>query len=195
MFSIWVDSICRGASTRCLYLAPTGRGIADVQENKKLASRRTGTVPFMAVDLLDNRTTPKHIERFDFESLFYLLLGIVYPKENENRKFWKTSFWWPDGRNFERLQLQKRGLLAEGPKTDPSEPLAALSYWLTKLRAMFNQGYLSKVEWRHRQDDAEPHGTGYTKEFDVETLDKHVTYDKIMEILLSEFVIVLPSHF
>ncbi|KAJ7257726.1 hypothetical protein C8J57DRAFT_946373, partial [Mycena rebaudengoi] len=44
---------------------------------RSTSKHRTGTAPYMAIDLLVTGPPPPHLYRFDLESLYYVLVYIV----------------------------------------------------------------------------------------------------------------------
>ncbi|KAF9013623.1 hypothetical protein BDZ89DRAFT_995405 [Hymenopellis radicata] len=57
---------------------------SDLDDLKATSLRRTGTPPFMAIDLLQNDSLhPQHIYRHDLESLFYVMLVLFTRYEFE----------------------------------------------------------------------------------------------------------------
>ncbi|KAJ7265409.1 hypothetical protein B0H12DRAFT_1004403, partial [Mycena haematopus] len=55
------------------------------------SKQRTGTLPYMALDLLRPGPPPLHIYRFDLESLFYVMVCIIY-QYHEGKKIEKPPF-------------------------------------------------------------------------------------------------------
>ncbi|KAL5524083.1 hypothetical protein ACEPAG_8256 [Sanghuangporus baumii] len=145
--------------------------------------RRTGTRRFMAIDLLE-KETPPHLERFDWESLFYVIcwIGTHYSNGTEIQT---TALETWDADDDETLSLVKHSVLA-GLKpnlgilfTDFYKPLFSL--WIQDMQSMFRAANLEKTKFEIAKA-ANPDPEEDTLVFH-ETLGNHVTWDKFWQIL------------
>ncbi len=148
--------------------------------------QRTGTVPFMALDILTSAGTPiPHFYRHDLESFLYLLIwagvhfdlnaGVCldtsptlagwnakYTYEFESAMSKKSLFW--------QRQAVAEGILETfQPAFDPMK-----DEWIWPLRALFKKGFrlAEDAEDSKRQAD-----------FDGKTLGNVVTFESFMEAL------------
>ncbi|KAF8699751.1 hypothetical protein RHS03_06943, partial [Rhizoctonia solani] len=137
---------------------------------EKLASpspnHRTGTLPFMATDLLVE-CPPPHLYRHDLESFYYVLIWICA----------KDHCGWDTVHSIAAMREKKDSFLAVGTSDrigglsliDWSEPLRRT--WINRIHGLFVRGraavdpYLGNVE------------------SDKETLDGYITFVKVMDVL------------
>lgn len=131
-----------------------------------------GTLPFRAIDVLDQQDDVRTLYyRHDLESFLWTLIWILtyYPFDSSTAVLDLSP--WLRGKpstiaNSKRSRLYKMAKgsdLPEGPFKDS---------WLTKLSALFNNGYLSL-----RDETA-----------DEETMGGIVTYSSFMDILVGNKV-------
>lgn len=138
------------------------------------ASHRTGTGPFMAIDLLESPKDSPHFYRHDLESFFYILiwcacgflLGGVELQERMSIGSWAVEQW-------KGLGVKKSGLLYNPGRlkaaiTKPFEPL--WDTWIWPVAKM-----ISKAGIQAREDVE-----GGLK-CDSETLGGRMTYRKFMQ--------------
>jgi hypothetical protein len=131
------------------------------------ANHRTGTLPFMATDLLvDN--PPPHLYRYDLESFFYVLLWMCV----QGHCGWDTvgsiSAMRKEKSDF--FSAERGNPVDHLPILDKFEPLKAT--WLKKLYRLF---------WMGRQNLATANMEDV--ETDMETSGGHITYDQFMKAL------------
>ena len=144
---------------------------------------RTGTRPYMSIDLLGS-DTPVHLERFDWESFFYVICWIAshysFGEEVESQAF---KVW--DESNDEKLRSIKAEVLyglstidLDALFTDFFKPL--VDCWIKPIQKMFRAADSARGEFRDlkkaRPDDK-------TLVFDEETIGGHVTWEKLWGIL------------
>ncbi|KAL5528127.1 hypothetical protein ACEPAF_7263 [Sanghuangporus sanghuang] len=143
---------------------------------------RTGTRRFMAIDLLENETSP-HLERFDWESFFYVIcwIGTHYSYGTEVQ----TDALDELDTDVDELLVPSKQLMLVGfgnPLdilfTDFYKPL----YWTSvyDLQSMFHDAHQAENESRHAKAINPERDTLV---FDEETLGGIVTWDRIWKIL------------
>ncbi|KAL5528119.1 hypothetical protein ACEPAF_7255 [Sanghuangporus sanghuang] len=145
--------------------------------------RRTETRRFMAIDLLENETSP-HLERFDWESFFYVIcwIGTHYSNGIEVQTDALDEL---DTDVDELLVLSKQSVLFGFSRpnlrilfTDLYKPL--VSSWMSDMQSMF----LAADQARKKFEDAK---ASNPKDDDTlvfhETLGGHITWDKFWQIL------------
>ncbi|KAL5528129.1 hypothetical protein ACEPAF_7265 [Sanghuangporus sanghuang] len=145
--------------------------------------RRTGTRRFMAIDLLE-KETPLHRERFDWESLFYVICWIgTHYSSGEEIKTHIFEEWDTDVDIL--LVWSKQSVLFGHSRpnlrirfTDFYKPL--VSSWIADMQSMF----LAADQARKKFEDAKAANPGRdTPDFDEETIGGIVTWDKFWQIL------------
>jgi hypothetical protein len=108
-------------------------------EPRSTSKQRSGTEPYMAIDLLETDPPPPHVFRFDLESLFYVLVYVVgqyyQGKKIENPPF---DNW--DHLPTSVLLLTKRTFLADAMTVSPTSNFTALRKLIVLLHKMFRDG-------------------------------------------------------
>ena len=147
---------------------------------------RTGTMPFMSIDLHED-PPPVHIERFEYESLFYVLYwiclsysdGKLLPEEKRHSNFADWPIWNSDIYKVvlnSKTGLQRNDKIFENVDEFPAMYRPLVQTWLVRLQVQFNEGYhvryMSKVP-----------GKQSGEEFDDYTLGGYVSYESIRVIL------------
>ncbi len=134
----------------------------DLKDLKATSLRRTGTPPFMAIDLLRKDSLhPAHIYRHDLESLFYVMLILfaryefIAAESNDDRaeRLLKRSEaplseWFDSTLSWEALGEKKelfftRIMLSDSPyETENmiSSSFADFTDWISDLRYAFKEG-------------------------------------------------------
>ena len=160
--------------------------ISDV-ERKGYKGERTGTRPFMSISLHLGRgqtQIPKHIERFDLESVFYVMFweaqlsnkGELYATKAAKDEF---DEW--DRKNDQSLISDKgRILWAITPDHLNESYRPLLAQWLKPLGKMFKDGYEGVVEC---DDNCTVPVDLQRPAFDYDTLGGNVTFEKIWDII------------
>ena len=158
--------------------------ISDV-EREGYKGERTGTRPFMSISLhLGRRQTqiPKHIERFDLESVFYVMFwegrlsnnGELYATEAAKDEYKRWN-----GHDDITLIKDKRTAFHDIASLNESyRPLVA--QWLEPLGEMFDTGYRKLVK---RGDNCTAPVDLQRPAFDYDTLGGNVTFEKIWDII------------
>ncbi|KAL5504460.1 hypothetical protein ACEPAH_8536 [Sanghuangporus vaninii] len=145
--------------------------------------RRTGTRPYMSIDLLKEET-PLHLERFDWESFFYVICWIATHYLNGDKINTETFNEWHELED-NKLRSIKAVLLygLSTPNlrhlfTDFFKPL--ISLWMDDIQSMFLEADQARRKFERAQED-NPEDS--TLVFDEETLGGHVTWEKFWGIL------------
>ena len=148
---------------------------------------RTGTRPFMSISLHLGRgqtQIPEHIERFDLESVFYVMFwegrlsnnGELYATKTAKDEF---DEW--DRKNDQSLISDKgRILWAITPDHLNESYRPLLAQWLKPLGKMFKDGYERLVEC---DDNCTVPVDLQRPAFDYDTLGGNVTFEKIWDII------------
>ena len=158
--------------------------ISDV-ERKGYKGERTGTRPFMSISLHLGRgqtQIPKHIERFDLESVFYVMFweaqlsnkGELYATEAAKDEYKRWN-----GNDDISLIAAKRITFHDIASLNESyRPL--LAQWLEPLGEMFDTGYRKLVKCG---DNCTVPVDLQRPAFDYDTLGGNVTFEKIWDII------------
>ena len=158
--------------------------ISDV-EREGYKGERTGTRLFMSISLhLEEGQTqiPKHIERFDLESVFYVMFweaqlsnnGELYATEAAKDEYKRWN-----GHDDISLIKDKRTAFHDMASLNESyRPL--LAQWLKPLGEMFDTGYRKLVEC---DDNCTVPVDLQRPAFDYDTLGGNVTFKKIWDII------------
>lgn len=101
---------------------------------------RTGTEPYMAIDLLQKSPPPAYLYRHDLESLYYVLVCIVCSNEDEPLQDW-FSFQGID------LARQKVVFFAYSLALTPRHGFGEFTKWIVPIHRAFQLGI------RAQQDD------------------------------------------
>ena len=154
------------------------------ESDSEHTNMRTGTMPFMSIDLHEDPPTV-HIERFEYESLFYVLYwiclsysdGKLLPEEKRHSTFADWPIWNSD--NYKVVLNSKTGL--QGNSTIfrdvnefPAMYRPLVQPWLECLRYTLRRGFNAHDEANIADKLAE---------FDDITLGGHMSYENIRKIL------------
>ncbi|KAL5524082.1 hypothetical protein ACEPAG_8255 [Sanghuangporus baumii] len=133
----------------------------------------------MAIDLLEDKTPP-HLERFDWESFFYVICWIGTHYSNGVEIKTNTLKTW-DVDDDETLSVVKQSVLfgLSDPDlrilfTDFYKPL--FLSWIRPIQSTFRDAAIAKGDFKVTEN-ANP------EDFDDETLGGHVIWDKLWDIL------------
>ena len=162
--------------------------ISDV-EREGYKGERTGTRPFMSISLHLGRgqtQIPEHIERFDLESVFYVMFweaqlsnnGELYATEAAKDEYKRWN-----GNDDISLIAAKRTTLHDIASLNESyRPL--LTQWLDPLGKMFKDGYEELVNFRKKCTTNPSVPVDWDlRGFDYDTLQGNVTFEKIWDII------------
>ncbi|KIM39465.1 hypothetical protein M413DRAFT_191595 [Hebeloma cylindrosporum] len=152
--------------------------ITDGVAHSTNSHHRTGTLPFMARELL-GVTNPEHLYRHDLESFFYILIwaAVHYDFKNQSRsyKVRKVLLRWvsPETAKSAKAELYSGDYFLEelAPCVRP-EFKELWESWIIPLREMFRKAF----NWCD--------GARIEKiPFNIQTLDGRITFSKFMETI------------
>jgi len=139
------------------------------------AHHRTGTLPFMALELVDNdETEPVHLYRHDLESFFYILIWAAthYDFESQTKK--DTPAVMRDWLSPDTAAEMKRKLTTGFHFKSAITPLVLAPFeelwetWVVPLRVLFGQAFHDRTYGESK------------KGFDNTTINGQVTFEKFM---------------
>ena len=145
-----------------------------------------GTMAFKSRDLHED-PPPVHMERFEYESLFYVLYwiclsysdGKLLPAEKRHSDSADWPYWNSDNYkvvlNF-KTGLQGNSAIFRDVDRFPAMYRPLIRPWLRLLRYTLRRGYSARHDARF---------AGKLAEFDNDTLGKYVSYESIHKILES----------
>jgi hypothetical protein len=147
------------------------------------ARHRTGTIPFMAGDLLVDKP-PVHIYRHDLESFLYILIWAAVHFDIKNKKRLPThpglQEW--DGNTIQMAGAAKAALFYTYARAESAvfchvreEFGDVLQSWIMPLWRLFRKGVLSV-----------PDSSLSETEYDYSTLGGHITFHTFMAVLERE---------
>ncbi|KAK7056473.1 hypothetical protein VNI00_003028 [Paramarasmius palmivorus] len=149
----------------------------DKQDPKPSSKHRTGTKPFVAIDLLDTAgDIICHHVRHDLESFFYVFVWIVTRfhegEEIDNAPFmeWATGTWG-------EVSLKKNAFLKPKSKISVTETYAPLQELVDEWKKMWFEAVNVKDQVDGKIASAEVLAT-----YDEETLGGRITYEKIRDL-------------
>ncbi|KAF8074640.1 hypothetical protein FPV67DRAFT_1474320 [Lyophyllum atratum] len=108
------------------------------------ATHRTGTIPFMARELLTDENIPAHLYRHDLESFFYILIWAAlhyeFPAKKKHPKIMKVQPW--DSLSFDIAREFKQAFISSKKSKEPlfahvRPECKALLPWLNSLWTLF----------------------------------------------------------
>ena len=154
------------------------------ESDSEHTNMRTGTMPFMSIDLHED-PPPVHIERFEYESLFYVLywicLSYSYGKLLPAKERNSTSKRWPKWNSNDhddvlgaKTRLKDNRKIFENVDEFPAMYRPLVQTWLYLLQHTIRKGY-------NARSDAD--FAGRMAEFDDDTLGGYVSYESIHKIL------------
>lgn len=154
-----------------------------LQDRGPSSKQRTGTRPFMARDLLEP-TPRKHLYRHDLESLFYVIIVLVYRSQDDKLKehekfenFLALKDWFTLA-PAQLLKEKKAFFSTAMPLAPPA--FKKLDLPIVRMRRIFDAGYLAR---RDHADMTMRSENPVKPIFDELTLGGHVDFDKFQEIL------------
>lgn len=181
----------RDISLNNLMLRKEGGNVYAVLNNLDLAvnvdaqgqssKHRTGTKPFMAIDLLGGDPTV-HLYRHDLESLFYVLVWIITRYHNGKEITNPPLQDWAGSDHRDLLKTKALFLLEGSP--EPTDNFKSFRGHVSDMRTMFQGGHSAR---RKAIEDskykAESQGGPGTSHFAYDTLGGSVTFDTFQRIL------------
>ena len=159
---------------------------ADAQSQS--LKHRTGTMPFMAIDLLREEPV-EHLYRHDLESLFYVLVWIT-SRFNDGKEIPSPPLQeWAKG-DHRIVETSKCAFILE-PSLFPTEKFESFGFHITRMHMMFRQGHAARSNARafaRRFNIGSP-----VTSFDDVTLGGWVTFDTFQSILDTDLLICTTS--
>ena len=153
---------------------------------------RTGTGPFMAMDLLRSSAPPLHLYRYDLESLFYVLVYVCIVLDMQQKKFRPLPEW--ERPTLIDIGTQKGDFLKRRDaynalvgRCDPAfRSLVAEGGWVFRLWVRFRavESLAARIDWLY--EDAKAIGCAVDEQEVArlnEARDKEIDYDKFMAVL------------
>ena len=154
------------------------------RSNGTMGQGDSGTMSFMSIDLHED-PPPVHMERFEYESLFYVLYwiclsysdGKLLPEEKRHSAFkcwprWNSND--HEGVRSAKAGLRDNGKIFENVDKFPAMYRPLIRPWLYLLQHTLRKGY-------NARNDAD--FAGRMAEFDDDTLGGYVSYESIHKIL------------
>src|ERR1700733_3543405 len=135
------------------------------------SKNRTGTKPFMAIDLL-GQNPDVHRYRHDLESMFYVIAYVTSRYHDGKEKAEPPLQDWIElGENYMR---PTKMLFINDTLPTPTPSYARFSTWTMKMRKMLSNGLSARLDY----SDAQAVGDASTSPaFDFETLDGHFSFE------------------
>ena len=114
--------------------------IADVKST--LSKQRTGTKPFMAIDLLWP-DPPVHMYRHDLESMFYILIWTTLHFHNGVEIIVPPLQEWADNAGVEKKNFFV--MMSEPPPLTPQ--FGSFRRWVVSMQTIFRDGFYSRTKY------------------------------------------------
>jgi Fungal protein kinase len=151
---------------------------ADVKSTS--SKQRTGTKPFMAIDLL-RPDPPVHVYRHDLEPMFYVLVWITSRFHDGEEITDAPLREWADEDGTTLVDKKHSFILSEPPP--PTSEFDLLGRWVVSLQKMMRNGFSARSEYRSELAIAVRSKITYPPTFDDETLGGFVMFDMFQAIL------------
>jgi serine/threonine protein kinase len=144
------------------------------------SKQRTGTKPFMAIDLLELEP-PVHMYRHDLESMFYVLVWIT-SRFHDGKEIADAPLQdWADEGGVALVSEKYRFIMSEPPQ--PTSKFYPLGRWVVSLQKMMRNGFSARTEYRSELAVAIRSKAVYPSTFKDDTLGGFVTFDMFQAIL------------
>ncbi|RDB19220.1 hypothetical protein Hypma_013559 [Hypsizygus marmoreus] len=144
------------------------------------AKHRTGTLPFMARELLVDKTPPTHLYRHDLESFFYILVWAVVHYDLKKKKHlpvakplrdWDDNGSVSKGRNAKSAFINDGDVAKEVLEHALPEFQETVSKWVMPMLRLFVRAIASKRD------------NGHDEGYDLETCGGTLTFQTFMGAL------------
>ena len=153
----------------------------DADVKSASSKQRTGTRPFMAIDLL--RDDPSvHMYRHDLESMFYVLVWITSRFHNGTEITDPPLQEWAD-EGGTALVKEKTFFLMLSPPPPPTAEFDPLGRWVASIRKMLRGGFSARTDYNTELNISRRSQIACPLRFDDETLGGCITFDKFQTIL------------
>jgi serine/threonine protein kinase len=149
---------------------------ADVKSTS--SKHRTGTKPFMAIDLIHPDPTI-HMYRHDLESIFYVLVWITSRFHDGQEIADPPLQEWADNDDLLLVEKKRSFFLSMPPRTKQFE---SFGRWVVSMQTMFRDGFSSKTQYLAELSVAESQAQRLAH-FDDETLSNLITFDRFQAVL------------
>ncbi|KAJ3741297.1 protein kinase [Lentinula detonsa] len=161
--------------------------------NGSASDQRTGTRPFMSIDLLNPNWEGGHLYRHDIESLFYIMLCLAcrYRRPNVPTPEPRAYSAWFSGTDQQVFDNKNSFLTDPHAKAPPIQPyFAGFKPWLERIYTKLHSGYKRRptyssgvssqpgIQSAYDEDDEDPN-------FDWNTLNKRASYTTMRSIMSS----------
>ena len=154
------------------------------ESDSEHTNMRTGTMPFMSIDL-HQHPPPVHMERFEYESLFYVLYwiclsysdGKLLPEKERHSAFKRWPRWNSNDHDDvceAKIGLKNNSKIFRDVNEFPAMYRPLVQPWLECLRYTLRRGFNARDEANIADKLAE---------FDDITLGGHMSYENICKIL------------
>jgi serine/threonine protein kinase len=151
---------------------------------KSMSSKhRTGTKPFMAIDLIHPDPTV-HMYRHDLESMFYVLVWITSRFHNGQEITDPPLQEWADNGGVTLLKEKNSFLMSMPPRR--TEQFESFGRWIASMQKMFLDGLHAHASHLLELSVTGPQ-TSFPLPFANDTLNGLVTFDKFQTILDAGF--------
>lgn len=147
------------------------------------SKQRTGTKPYMAIDLLDATPGP-HLYRHDLESLFYVIIWIVC-RYHDGKELANPPLQEWAHLGGQQLQDRKTKFVIVERMPRPTPNFTALVDLLDEMQGALSEGHKAQSNYLRALDRARRKGQ-HIPPFDFDTLDGNVSFSvfrNIFEIL------------
>ena len=144
------------------------------------SKQRTGTKPFMAIDLL-RPDPPVHMYRHDLESMFYVLVWITSLFNNGKELIEPPLQEWADLGGMALIKEKNSFIMSEPPP--PTSEFDALGRWVVSLQTTIRDGFSARTKYRSELAIAKRSKAMHSPIFEEETLGGFVTFDMFQAIL------------
>lgn len=145
--------------------------------------QRTGTMPYMAIDLLQNPPTTTHLYRHDLESLFYVIVVLTsrYDKGREMTENPPLQAWFDLG--AEALMEKKQVFFLFDLAPQPTPDFQKIGGVIGSMRKMFRDAFIARADHYDKMRSVDTTERQAIPQFDESTLGGHIDFDKFGEIL------------
>jgi hypothetical protein len=144
---------------------------------RSTSKQRTGTKPYMAIDLLVAEP-PVHLPRHDLESFLYVLVCLTCQIEGSPLAEWKYL-------RMDDLYDKKNTVLTNKPFPPIKDEFENFQFarWVTAIRFLFNDGFFKRSSNETSASLAKMSGGSPPPPFNHATLGDAVTFAKFAAIL------------
>ncbi|KAJ3988145.1 protein kinase [Lentinula detonsa] len=158
------------------------------------SNHRTGTRPFMSIDLLNSNWEGGHLYRHDIESLFYIMLCLAcrYRRPNVPTPEPRAYAAWFSGTNQQVFTDKHTFLTDPLAKAPPIQPhFAGFEPWLARIHTKLHSGYTRRPKYSSGVSSQPGIQSAYDEDdedlnFDWSTLNQRASY-KTMRSIMSSF--------